>query len=79
MGEFPADFLFGAATASHQVEGDNRNNDWWEYEQAGLMRRSLGSSAAEDWREPSTAVAADRCVATGHSVWARGRTESLGR
>ncbi len=37
MAEFPADFLFGAATSSHQVEGDNRNNDWWEYEQAGMM------------------------------------------
>jgi beta-glucosidase len=36
-GEFPANFLFGAATASHQVEGDNRCSDWWEYEQAGLM------------------------------------------
>lgn len=34
---FPDDFLFGAATASHQVEGDNRWNDWWEYEQAGLL------------------------------------------
>jgi len=36
-GEFPANFLFGAATASHQVEGNNRDSDWWEYEQAGLM------------------------------------------
>lgn len=36
-GEFPENFLFGAATASHQVEGDNRGSDWWEYEQAGLM------------------------------------------
>jgi beta-glucosidase len=36
-GKFPTNFLFGAATASHQVEGDNRYSDWWEYEQAGLM------------------------------------------
>jgi len=34
---FPCDFLFGAATSSHQVEGDNRWNDWWEYEKAGLL------------------------------------------
>lgn len=34
---FPDGFLWGAATSSHQVEGDNRWNDWWEYEQAGRM------------------------------------------
>lgn len=30
---FPAGFLWGTATSSHQVEGDNRNNDWWAWEQ----------------------------------------------
>jgi beta-glucosidase len=30
---FPADFLWGTATSAHQVEGDNRNNDWWDWEQ----------------------------------------------
>jgi beta-glucosidase len=29
---FPADFLWGAATAAHQVEGNNINNDWWQLE-----------------------------------------------
>jgi beta-glucosidase len=29
---FPADFLWGTATAAHQVEGDNTNSDWWEWE-----------------------------------------------
>jgi beta-glucosidase len=29
---FPADFLWGAATAAHQVEGGNVNNDWWDFE-----------------------------------------------
>jgi len=33
--KFPDDFLWGAATSSHQVEGDNTLNDWWEWEQAG--------------------------------------------
>ena len=33
--KFPADFLWGAATSSHQVEGNNTLNDWWEWEQAG--------------------------------------------
>jgi beta-glucosidase len=26
---FPDGFLWGAATAGHQVEGGNRRNDWW--------------------------------------------------
>ncbi len=26
---FPNGFLWGAATAAHQVEGNNINNDWW--------------------------------------------------
>lgn len=30
---FPDGFLWGTATAAHQVEGGNRNNDWWEWEQ----------------------------------------------
>jgi beta-glucosidase len=29
---YPGDFLWGAATAGHQVEGDNTASDWWEWE-----------------------------------------------
>jgi beta-glucosidase len=29
---FPEGFLWGAATAAHQVEGGNWNNDWWAWE-----------------------------------------------
>ena len=29
---FPGDFLWGAATAAHQVEGGNSNSDWWDWE-----------------------------------------------
>ena len=29
---FPVGFLWGTATAAHQVEGDNTNSDWWEFE-----------------------------------------------
>jgi beta-glucosidase len=35
--EFPKDFLWGAAASSHQVEGDNFYNDWWQWEQAGRL------------------------------------------
>lgn len=30
--KFPDTFLWGAATAAHQVEGNNLNNDWWKLE-----------------------------------------------
>ncbi len=29
---FPATFVWGTATAAHQVEGGNWNNDWWMWE-----------------------------------------------
>ncbi len=31
---FPDGFLWGAATAAHQVEGSNTNSDWWQWEEA---------------------------------------------
>ncbi|MDD4954674.1 MAG: glycoside hydrolase family 1 protein [Candidatus Omnitrophica bacterium] len=32
MRKFPKNFLWGAATSSYQVEGSNRNCDWWQWE-----------------------------------------------
>jgi beta-glucosidase len=32
--QFPEGFLWGAATAAHQVEGNNVNSDWWVREHA---------------------------------------------
>jgi beta-glucosidase len=29
---FPEGFLWGTATAAHQIEGGNVNNDWWKWE-----------------------------------------------
>jgi beta-glucosidase len=33
MSYFPKEFLLGAATAAHQVEGNNTNSDFWTMEQ----------------------------------------------
>ena len=33
MKRFPKEFMLGAATAAHQVEGNNMNSDYWVQEQ----------------------------------------------
>ncbi len=38
--EFPKNFYWGAATSSHQVEGNNRN-DWSEWEKSGDRIKDL--------------------------------------
>ncbi|OQA41026.1 MAG: Beta-glucosidase A [Candidatus Omnitrophica bacterium ADurb.Bin314] len=40
MKKFPDGFLWGAATAAHQVEGGNIGSDWWEWEQTRGRERS---------------------------------------
>ncbi len=44
---FPKGFLWGCATASHQVEGNNTNNNWYAWEQAGHTRDKAGLAC--DW------------------------------
>lgn len=47
---FPTGFLWGTATAAHQVEGNNTNNDWWAWEQeAGRILEGNRSGKAADW------------------------------
>jgi beta-glucosidase len=47
---FPDGFLWGTATASHQVEGDNTNNQWWKFEQKpGAIWYGDRSGAASNW------------------------------
>jgi beta-glucosidase len=40
-GAFPVGFRWGTATAAHQIEGGNTNNDWWRWE------HTPGSGVAE--------------------------------
>ena len=48
MFEFPKDFLWGADTSSHQVEGENTHNDWWQWEQNGKVKERSGK-ACDHW------------------------------
>lgn len=45
--KFPANFLWGVATASYQIEGNNSNSDWWQWEERG--RTSDKSGVACDY------------------------------
>ncbi len=45
---FPKHFLWGAATSSHQVEGNNTHNDWWEWEQTRPPQARSGL-ACDQW------------------------------
>jgi beta-glucosidase len=46
---FPSGFLWGAATAGHQVEGNNIHSNWWEWEQQGLVNDGTRSGRACDY------------------------------
>jgi beta-glucosidase len=45
---FPDRFLWGAATAAHQIEGNNVRNDWWRAEEAGVLPHRSGD-ACDSW------------------------------
>ncbi len=44
---FPKGFMWGTATASHQVEGNNTNNNWYKWEQEGHTAGKSGLAC--DW------------------------------
>jgi beta-glucosidase len=47
---FPDGFLWGAASAAHQIEGGNVNNDWWQFEHApGTPCRESSGDACDSW------------------------------
>jgi beta-glucosidase len=48
---FPDGFLWGAATAGHQVEGDNSNSDWWAFERKpGTLCKEPSGTAIEHYK-----------------------------
>jgi beta-glucosidase len=58
---FPAGFTWGTATAAHQIEGANTNNDWWEFEHtegSGCAESSGdGCDSWNRWEEDADLVA----------------------
>lgn len=44
MIEFPKDFFWGAATSAYQVEGNNLNSDWWEWERKIGLKETSGEA-----------------------------------
>ena len=47
---FPDSFTWGTATAAHQIEGGNWNNDWWAWEHApGTTCAEPSGDACDSW------------------------------
>jgi beta-glucosidase len=47
---FPGGFTWGTATAAHQIEGGNVNNDWWAFEHAtGSVCSESSGDACDSW------------------------------
>lgn len=65
---FPDGFLWGTATAAHQVEGDNTNNDWWLFEQqpGAIWHGDRSGRACDWWRD--TQADFDLMAEMGHNT-----------
>ncbi len=46
---FPQEFVWGVASSSYQMEGNNFNSQWYEWEQRGKILTGECASAACDW------------------------------
>ncbi len=63
---FPKGFLWGTATAAHQVEGNNTNNNWWKWEQEGHTAGKSGLAC--DWWGGRWKEDLDRAAEAGQSA-----------
>ncbi|NMC29564.1 MAG: glycoside hydrolase family 1 protein [Pelolinea sp.] len=75
---FPKDFLWGTATAAHQVEGNNTNNNWhiWEQTPGKIISNHTAGLACDwwngRWKEDLTHAAEDGQNAHRFSIeWSR--------
>lgn len=58
--KFPPDFLWGVATAAHQNEGNNTNNDFWQWEQLpGKISDHSTSGLTTHWWDKAGQAEAD--------------------
>lgn len=54
MRTFPDGFLWGCATAAHQIEGGNHANDWWRWEGQGkIVTGDSSDPACDEWNRYS--------------------------
>lgn len=66
--QFPRGFLWGTATASHQVEGRNTNNNWYSWEQEGHIVKGHQCGLACDWWGGRWKEDFDRAREDGHNA-----------
>ena len=59
MIKFPQNFLWGAATSAYQVEGDNVNSDWWQWEK-DTGRENSGKNTEQAINPAADPVASSR-------------------
>ena len=63
---FPNEFLWGAASASHQIEGGNWNNDWWAFEhQPGTPCKEPSGDACDSYHRYAEDIALVRDLGLG--------------
>ncbi len=65
---FPKGFLWGTATASHQVEGHNTNNNWHHWEKEGHIIEGHTCGLACDWWGGRWREDFDRAVEMGQNT-----------
>lgn len=47
--DFPKDFLWGTASSAYQVEGNNVNADWWEWEKKNQPQAKQSGQACDQY------------------------------